>query len=101
MRRNAGKMISTKQSPFYKIKLELLSDKNNGQNALLQAQVTNLYSFNSKLLCGLAGLFYLQTGCQARDRKLQTVSAMIKERIINAHLLPFQLLNFCCGLERF
>jgi len=63
MRRNEGKVISTNRSTFYKIKLDLLSDKNYGQDAILQAQVTNL--FNSKLICELAGLFYLQTGCQA------------------------------------
>lgn len=68
MRRNEGKMISTKQNPFYNIKLELLSVKSIGQNAILQVQVTNLYSFNSKLIRGLAGLFQLQTGCQAWDR---------------------------------
>lgn len=49
MRRNEGKVISTNRSTFYKIKLDLRSDKNYGQDAILQAQVTNL--FNSKLIC--------------------------------------------------
>lgn len=46
MTRNEGeKKVPKKTTPFYKVKAELLLDKNCGQDIIFRVQITTLYPF--------------------------------------------------------